>query len=270
MDRGCKFGTLRMNIIAYADDIVLIADAKGNLDVLYEALKAKFQECKLNINKKKTKCIIFKRKGRPDRLEKLTLAGDELDVVSEYKYLGHHLQSNLSDIKDIEVRLNAFYAKSNWVLRNFNNVNIETLLYLFNAYCTPDYGLSLWDAGSIFCKQIFKTFETAYSNALKRIIGVPISTSSHAVADCCNKLLLMPHVLLNQARYFKRLNHVTNSVIRMSHGLSKNGYLFNSMYDYFKEIYSIDFASNSMDIIKASLQWVHRQAVHTGWELSVG
>ena len=145
--------------------------------------------------------MIFKRKGIPVNMKHLTLAGDEFDVVADYKYLGYYLQNNLTDMKDVEVRLNVFHAKSNWVLRNFSDVSTETLLFLFNDFCSPDYGLCLWDAGSIFSTQIFKTFETAYSNILKKILGVSVSTSSHAVADCFNKLLFKPHVLLNQARY---------------------------------------------------------------------
>ena len=53
INRGCKFGVLRLNILAYADDIVLLADTQHNLDVLYEAFKSKIEEKKLIINKKK-------------------------------------------------------------------------------------------------------------------------------------------------------------------------------------------------------------------------
>ena len=222
--------------------------------LLNEAFRSKIEKNKLIIKKKKTKCMIFKRKGIPVNMKHLTLAGDEFDVVADYKYLGYYLQNNLTDMKDAEVRLNVFYAKSNWVLRNFSDVNTETLLFLFNAFCSPDYGLCLWDACSIFTRQIFKTFEDANLNILKKILGVSVSTSSHAVVDCYNKLLFKPHVLLNQARYFKRVNRVTNPALRMTLSFLKNGYLFNSMCAFLKHDFILDFASSSMDIIRARFE----------------
>ena len=212
--------------------------------------------------------MIFQRKGIMVNAGTLVLADDEFDDDSDYKYLGFCLQNNLADLKDIEVRLNAFYAKCNWVLRNFNGVNVETLLFLFNAFCSPDYGLSLWDVGSSFCRQIFKTFETAYSNTLKKILGVSISTSSHAVADCCNRLLFKPYVLLNQARYFKRIYQITNQALKRTQCILKNGYLFKSMSAFCQDAYLLDFSSSSMDIIKARFGWVQRHEVHTGLALS--
>ena len=120
------------------------------------------------------------------------------------------------DTKDVQVRLNSFYSKFNWLIRNFKNISIEVFLFLFNSYCCPDYGLSLWNIQKIFSKQVFKGFEIAISKAFKRMLGVSINTSSHAVADCCNVLLLKPHVLLVQVRYFKRLQGTSNHILKLA------------------------------------------------------
>ena len=97
-----------MNIIAYADDIVLLADSQDNLSAIYELFRANILRNRLKINKNKSKCIIFKRFGRADGREKVTLGGDEFEVVLNYKYLGHHIQSDLMDLRDVGARLNAF------------------------------------------------------------------------------------------------------------------------------------------------------------------
>ena len=54
-DRGCRFGIIRMNILAYADDLVLIADDKDSLAFLYNELKDGMENLKLLINKNKSK-----------------------------------------------------------------------------------------------------------------------------------------------------------------------------------------------------------------------
>ncbi|MEL6164810.1 MAG: hypothetical protein AAFR37_13965, partial [Cyanobacteria bacterium J06628_3] len=47
-----------------------------------------------------------------------------IENVSNFKYLGHIIERNLSDSKDIERVLNQFYAKFNSTFRNFKNVSI--------------------------------------------------------------------------------------------------------------------------------------------------
>ena len=265
---GCKLGLLRVNIIAYADDIVLLANSKENLGILYELFKSKVQSMGLMINQNKSKCMIFKREGLPCQTTKLTMSGDELEVVPSYKYLGHHIESNLIDTKDVQVRLSSFYGKFNWLFRNFNNISIEVFLFLFNSYCCPDYGLSLWNIQKIFSRQIFKGFEVALSKSLKRMLGVPMNTSSHAVAECCNLLLLKPHVLLVQARYFKRLLRTSNHILRLSSAFIREGEIFRSFNNYLSQFYEVEFFENDLDCIKARLFWVQRHDVRSGRELN--
>ena len=52
---------MRMNILAYADDMVLVADSKDSLELLYSRLQDRINVLKLMINKSKSKCMIFER-----------------------------------------------------------------------------------------------------------------------------------------------------------------------------------------------------------------
>ncbi len=94
--------------------------------------------------------------------------GDELSLVSSCKYLGHTLSHDFNDTNDIQVRLNCFYNSFNTVHRDFKSCNTPTLLYLFNAYCCPEYGLVLWNNKKTFISSSFKAFNIAYNNALKK------------------------------------------------------------------------------------------------------
>ena len=202
---GCRLGFLRINILAYADDLVLVADNENNLATLYDILNEKMRHLQLAINKVKSKAMIFSQSYRQDETVELEIGDDRFEVVSHYKYLGHILQANMQDNKDAKHRLNSFYSKFNWVFRNFRNTSLDVLTFLFNAYCTPDYGLPLWCLDGLVNRQDFKTFEVAYNNAFKRMIGVPIGTSSHAAAEAAKPLLFKHHFIYIQTRFFKRI-----------------------------------------------------------------
>ena len=111
---------MRINIIGYADDLVLISDSALNLSYLYSFLKKSIENLKLLINNNKSKCMIF-RSGRLYQSHNfMILDGDQFEVVKNYKYLGHYINWNLDDEEDIKCRLNGFYGK-------FNSLYIEIL-----------------------------------------------------------------------------------------------------------------------------------------------
>ena len=193
-DVGCKYGLLRMNVLAYADDIVLVADSLDHLDQLYGILDEGVKALNLEINKNKSKCMICERPSKRNILTEVKLAGDTLEIVENYRYLGYQINSQLLDGSDVKQRHCDFNSRFNSVFRNFKSVSIETFLFLFNSYCLPDYGLNLWHFNNILKKQPFKCFETGFSNALKKISGAPVYASFHLTADKCNQLLLKHRV----------------------------------------------------------------------------
>ncbi|MEL6988309.1 MAG: hypothetical protein AAGK97_10810, partial [Bacteroidota bacterium] len=205
-------------------------------------------EYKLEINKSKSKCIIFNRRERTNETT-ITLDEDTFEIVEQYRYLGHIIQYNLSDISDVQLRLNSFYAKFNWLFRNFRNTSIDVFYFLFRAFCTPEYGLSLWNLEEIHNKRIFRTFEVAFHNALKKILGVSISTSNHAVADIFNQLLLIHYITLIQIRYYKRIFKSNNVIIKSSLNALKQGCFHRTLYDRMQDKYGCDLRENGMDIL---------------------
>ena len=263
-DTGCQLGFLRLNIIAYADDLVVLADSQKNLEYLYGVLERELKSLKLVMNKRKSKCMIFGKTVGSGDVSTVSLAGDTFEVVREYKYLGHFVNECLSEERDISFRLNNFYSKFNSLFRNFNKVSIETFMYLFNSYCVPDYGLGLWNPGNTFNKQIFKAFETAYSNALKKIIGVPVYSSSHITADLCGQLLFKHHVSFIQARYMKRVLMYKNEITLLCSPYLRNGCLCKYVISHFKNTYDCDFYENDLEILRARVEWLQRHESRRG------
>jgi len=77
-----------MFLILYADDIVLFADnavdLQHNLNVLHEYC----QKWKLTGNTMKTKVMVCRKGGRLRNNISFTYAGESIDIVSKFVYLG--------------------------------------------------------------------------------------------------------------------------------------------------------------------------------------
>ena len=263
MNIGCKLGHVRINILAYADDLVLISDTQEHLEKMYIKLLGNIEELKLLVNRNKSKCVIFENSRFGNQIAELRLGNDVLENVNNYRYLGHVIERNLNDAKDIEYRLNQFYARFNSTYRKFKKVSIETFMYLFNAYCLPDYGLALWNS-EFFNQNIFNVFEIAFHRALKKIVGAPNMSSNHDVAEYCNQLLFKHYVTFLQCRYFKRISKSSNRMVKICSPFLKEGYLRNSLFKILNRNYNIDFNANDLDIIQARISWIQRHEVRTG------
>lgn len=264
MEIGCRLGLVRMNVIAYADDIVLISNTKENLEKLYISFVDHIKYLKLKMNTTKSKCMVFENSRFGIDLPEIKLGEDTLQHVTEYKYLGHVIQRNLDDGKDVDVKLKQFYGKFNTTFRNFRNVSIETFIHLFCAYCMPDYGLPLWNSLEVFRKHIFSVFRVAYNNALKRVVGVPNVYSSHDIVDYCRLFLLNHFIIIVQCRFFKRVMRVNNPLIKLSRSFLMRGYHLPVLCTTLKDRYSVDFNFNELDVLIARIAWIQRNEERTG------
>ena len=57
---GCGLGLIRLNIVVYADDVVLLANSPEDANFIYEKFKRLIDKHKLKVNKIKSKCMIFR------------------------------------------------------------------------------------------------------------------------------------------------------------------------------------------------------------------
>ena len=81
LDIGCKFGITRVNILAYADDLVLISNTFEDLEKLYIRLCEILDELKLILNRLKTKCMIFDSSRYGNDIHELVLGNDTIECV---------------------------------------------------------------------------------------------------------------------------------------------------------------------------------------------
>ena len=208
--------------------------------------------------------MIFDSSRFGDESKEIQLGNDILEVVNSYKYLGHIVQRNLVDIQDVEGNLNNFYAKFNTTFRKFKNVSVETFIFLFNSFCSPEYGIALWDANDVYNRHIFHAYQIAYNNALKRIVGVPKMYSSHDIADYCDMYLLEHYIILVQSRYYKRILKSNNPLVKRLKPYLIGGRQLSSLISTMNDKYSINFMTNDLDVIRARLTWTQKNEIRTG------
>ncbi|XP_051167789.1 uncharacterized protein LOC127285695 [Leptopilina boulardi] len=90
---GVILGKGRIYTLAYADDVVLLADNESGMKLLLKEFERYVREIDLNVNKEKTKVMIFrKRKGKDE--EEWMMNGKRVEEVDEFCYLGYWFQKN--------------------------------------------------------------------------------------------------------------------------------------------------------------------------------
>ena len=116
---SCKLGLRRVNIIYYADDVVILANSLENLKYLFSYFVSLVSDLSLKINKNKSKIMIFNKSKSKQKLQDIEIDGVKYEVVPSYKYLGFVITENLNDFYDVKDKLNKFYISFNCTYRNF-------------------------------------------------------------------------------------------------------------------------------------------------------
>ena len=171
MKVGCKLSRpiIQSNIIAYADDIVLLAPSAGSLKLLLDEAYQEASQLHLEFNMDKTKIMRFRSFSRSvchTESNQFKVNGHSIEVVRSFKYLGFIITDNLSNIDDIIRAKSKFYIDFNIILRKFGFTEKSVKLFLFKQYCLQLYGGELW-FGHSKSKVALRQFEVGCHKAIK-------------------------------------------------------------------------------------------------------
>ena len=201
---GCFFGIKSCNIIAYADDMVLLSPSKSGLQKLLHIFGYKAKELNLTINTDKTVCMNFKVNNSSAIDPCLTLDGKVLRNVNKYKYLGFMIDEFLNNDLDIVRCRNKFYNEFNSILRKFSGVDHNVFMKLFESYCIGFYGSELW-FNNKRCGVPLKQFGVGYHKAIKKIFGFKYWESNHKVCEMAGVKNFIQHLNWQKIRFVYRL-----------------------------------------------------------------
>src|SRR5579872_6444046 len=144
------------NILAHADDIVLIAPSWRALQELITVLNANAMKINMSFNVDKTVAMIFAPKDRRwivrNDYSKFKIDSSYINYVYKFKYLGHIISNNGTDDEDIQREVRNMFVRTNILRHKFSNYFFHVKKTLFKSYCMCFYDIALWSsfaAGSI-------------------------------------------------------------------------------------------------------------------------
>ena len=177
---GCMLGEIVLNHLMYADDLVLISPSTSGLSKLLVECENFGIEYDIKFNSNKSAIMLISPDGNScQKYPNFKINNENINVVSEYTYLGHILCNNLSDDMDILRQRRKLFAQGNSIMRKFSMCTIDVKLQLFQSYCSTMYLPQLW----IKYKQLtINKLYIAYHNILKIFIG--LSKREHTRPIC--------------------------------------------------------------------------------------
>ena len=171
-----------INSLFWADDLVLLAKSKEDLNKMLKILEEYCRENEIAINTKKTKCMIFNKTGRTMR-RAFFLNGVQLECVRSYKYLGFVLTPSgeiLTGLRDLRDRAYKAYMKLKYDLGKSFTQDILTTISLIDSLIKPIllYASDFWGCLKMPSNNpVEKLLLTIY----KQLLGVQKQTSEIGV-----------------------------------------------------------------------------------------
>ena len=254
---GCWSGLQRINVQAYADDIVIFCPSVLGLKRLFYELERQLVSNDFVINFQKTKTMIFSRKAVIFQGPVLHVNGIDITNVKEYKYLGCMLDCKLNEKSELNRITGAFNRMVGMFIRKFATVELGLKVKLFNILCLSFYGLELV-LDQRGCSSAVRKLAVSYHYALKRLIGFPKYFSNHYTCNALNMLTFQHLMNYRLFRYYKWLSE-TKSPCFIAHkcALVHFSVLSQKVRRIFSSSYGVcNLLENDTDAIAARIGYV--------------
>ena len=207
-------GSMKINILMYADDILLLSKSRLDMQQNLDACHTYFSKWKLELNTKKTKILIFN--ARKDSEYKFHFGNEEITIVNEYKYLGVLINNKMSfkgTVSDLVTKATKAYAAMYSSLNIYDGANPKTIIKVFDAtimpilmYCSEVWATYIYK-GSFdkIMKNIKNKMEKLHIRVCKNILGMKMYVSNISCTAEVGRFPLAIIAIVNSYRYYCRL-----------------------------------------------------------------
>jgi hypothetical protein len=201
-------GDTSVNILLYADDIVLLSQSKEGLQNSLNILHDFCYIWKLKVNTDKSKIMIFNSNGKT-YLNQFTYNSVDFETVANYCYLGMVLKFN----GNFNLAINTLMKKARkayFKIKKTIGLNnpCRLLETLFDSLVTPirTYGSEVWGVDSTFKDS--DPFEKLHIIFIKEILGIQCKASNDECRAELNRTPLKSEILFS---IFNFMNHIISS-----------------------------------------------------------
>ncbi len=177
---GVDLYMLKLFILMYADDIVLMSETAEGLQQGLNILQTYCMKWKLTVNTLKTKCMVFRKGGLPRSEIQFLYNGIHLEIVKHFQFLGVVFSTGGS-FTEAQTTLSGQAQKAifklHTYLHKFVNIPVKHYLELFDKLVLPIlcYGCEVWG----FCKA--DKIEKVHLKFCKRLLNVKLSTQNDMI-----------------------------------------------------------------------------------------
>jgi hypothetical protein len=222
MDRHPSIGAhLRdkiVQVLLYADDLALLSENSGDMQVLLDCLHDFCTVSGLQVSIKKSEIVVMNSKYCDDmdlsRAQRLTYNDQPLCLKSSFVYLG----TLISDKNSIERKraaaarmLSKAKTATFLMFRRCYTMgvhNVKTQLHLFDSLVRPilNFGCEVWGPSILKDKGVATSHEceTWHRSVLKQMLGVCTSTTNHIVMEELNRSPLCFDWLKQSLRFWNK------------------------------------------------------------------
>ena len=171
-----------INSLFWADDLVLFSRDEEGLQKMLHVLETYCRKNHIQVNTKKTKCMVFNKNGRL-LLRRFVLNDVQLEIVRCYKYLGFMITPSgevNTGIKDLRDRAFRAFMKIKRDLGASFGRDVAICLTLFDSLIKPIllYASDFWGC---FKMARSNPVENLYMSIMKQILGVQKQTTNVGV-----------------------------------------------------------------------------------------
>ena len=165
--------------LLYADDLIVLADSRDELQIAIDSVSSYCQEFNLTINAKKTQYIIF-HKGRLPKNSNVFLDGRTIKRENSVSYLGFTFSSQLRFTQHLNKLCDKARARISFLFSAIPlaHLPVPILMAVFDVYILPifKYGLCLWLP---HCSdESISRMNATFTIFLKRYLRIPKTSSN--------------------------------------------------------------------------------------------
>ena len=209
---GCYMNDTCLNHICYADDAILLAPTPEALQLLIDRCQDFASNNDMKYNVKKSVTMAFKSPVLGNLpLPSLYLGATKLSWVTQHKYLGVFICSNMKDDDDITRQIKYVYARGNILVKHFKYCSHRVKIELFRTYLLNLYSCQLWCNYSL---ALYKRLKVAYNNILRALLHVARGTSISQVFVSNNITDFNSLVRKNVYGFHQRLQNCSNILVK--------------------------------------------------------
>ena len=213
---GAKIGDIRINNIAYCDDLILISPIGKQLQQLIELCEKYGTNWKINFNSKKSVIMVFGREKINNLKFDFKLNDTVINEQDEFKYLGisinNKLDFNKSILENFDKVRKAVFSLTAFGMKP-NGISGYTKAFLYKTFCRTKGTYSI-DAVTLNEKTIEK-LDIMQNNLLRIIIGVHSKCKMTSLLSALYVDKIKDLYILQKAKFIERLksNNLTKLII---------------------------------------------------------